>query len=185
MIGHPQTTGLCACGCGEQTTIAKKTDTSKGRAAGQPVRYIIGHNMRHKLPPYVIEDRGYTTPCWIWRLNLTSAGYGQYRSLYEHHIGPVPDDLELDHLCRVRACVNPGHLEPVTHAENMRRGIRATQTHCTNGHEFTQDNTYVKPTVGTRACKQCQRDRQRRYYQERCAAAGRAMLTARKWDAAA
>lgn len=76
---------------------------------------------------YRVEDRGYATPCWVHRGALNHAGYGQVFGCTAHvrewesvH-GPVPDGFELDHLCRVRACRNPDHLEVVTHAENMRR----------------------------------------------------------------
>jgi hypothetical protein len=86
--------------------------------------------------------------CWIWIASLGTSGYGQfsvenrplkaYRVAYEALVGPVPDGLELDHLCRVRCCVNPAHLEPVTHAENMRRGdsFQRNKTHCPKGHPY-------------------------------------------------
>lgn len=83
---------------------------------------------------YVEEDRGYKTKCWIWQRCLSPQGYGAvgrskgstaHRYMYEKLVGPVPDGLTLDHLCRVRPCVNPEHLEPVTNAVNSRRGMRA------------------------------------------------------------
>lgn len=109
--------------------------------------------------------------CWIWRLSRDKQGYGQYptgtrgrhkrahRVVYERLRGPIPAGLELDHLCRVHACVNPDHLEPVTHAENMARGIQASQTHCKYGHEYTPENTYRNPSSGFRSCRICIRER--------------------------
>lgn len=121
--------------------------------------------------------------CWLWTGNQNGRGYGylyvrgshaagqerrrvSHRVVYEILIGDVPEGLELDHLCRVRLCCNPSHLEPVTRAENVRRGdapdavrrLYAAQTHCVNGHEFTPANTRQRPTGG-RACRQCGRDR--------------------------
>jgi hypothetical protein len=82
---------------------------------------------------------GYQTPCWAWQWSKSSHGYGQRRiegklvnmhcKFYEEKYGKVPEGLELDHLCRVPSCVNPDHLEPVTHAENMRRGDSTKLTH--------------------------------------------------------
>lgn len=86
---------------------------------------------------YAIVAAGYETPCWLWR-HAGGVGYGTarvggrtvnaHRLAYEAFVGPVPEGLELDHLCRVRRCVNPNHLEPVTRSENMRRGSRGRLT---------------------------------------------------------
>jgi hypothetical protein len=90
---------------------------------------------------YVEEDRGYGTPCWIWQRGIDAAGYGRvagtraHRVFYERHVGPIPEGLTIDHLCRVRSCCNPAHLEPVTAVENVsrghlaRRGWITAQTH--------------------------------------------------------
>jgi hypothetical protein len=92
-------------------------------------------------------------------------GYGKYsgrqahRVVYETLAGPVPDGLELDHLCRQKACVNPQHLEPVTHRENMRRRF-ADYSVCK--HAYTPENTYVMPS-GTRDCRACIRRRAAEY----------------------
>lgn len=81
-------------------------------------------------------------------------------------VGPIPEGLDLDHLCRVRQCVNPDHLEPVTARENLMRSpltqasINSAKTHCKRGHEFTPDNTRIFPKSGSRCCKTCERQRQ-------------------------
>lgn len=103
------------------------------------------------------------TGCWLWSGSSHSSGYGQFsvaahperahRHAYETLVGPVPDGLELDHLCRVRCCVNPAHLEPVTHAENLRRGESgmAKRTHCPKGHPYDPH----KSRIGGRRCYPC------------------------------
>lgn len=105
--------------------------------------------------------------CWEWTASRFRNGYGQgnrtvaHRVVYELLVGPVPEGLDLDHLCRNRGCVNPGHLEPVTRRENLRRGetlpaANAIKTHCNTGHEFSEENTYVD-ALGKRHCRACRR----------------------------
>ena len=109
--------------------------------------------------------------CWIWIAARWPDGYGAFRSgdrkvrahrwSYVHHKGPIPDGLILDHLCRNPSCVNPYHLEAVTHQTNTLRGIgpaaiHAKKTHCDHGHEFTPENTY-RGKFG-RSCRRCQAD---------------------------
>ena len=77
-----------------------------------------------------------------------------HRVAYELQVGPIPVGLQLDHLCRVRSCVNPAHLEPVTSAENTRRGLRAMKTHCPQGHPYAGENLLIRPT-GQRRCRTC------------------------------
>lgn len=127
--------GLCQCGCGERTPLAKVTHANRGLTRGQPLRFIHGHNrVIVGLPDdWVLEDHGYVTPCQVWQRSLTRHGYGRvtvnrkvvlaHRAFYEQAHGAIPSGLDLDHLCRVPACVNPAHLEPVTHVENVRRGL--------------------------------------------------------------
>lgn len=128
--------GFCECGCGEKTPISKQTDHRIGSIKGQPVRFLIGHNRRKYVAPlegYIIDEK---TGCWNWMLGQGRMGYGKSSingKSNSAHInewvrvhGPVPDGLELDHLCRNVKCVNPDHLEPVTPTENKRRS-RATK----------------------------------------------------------
>lgn len=111
--------------------------------------------------------------CWLWTACLSPAGYGRFgmpnsegswrgtlahRWSWEFFNGAIPDGLCLDHLCRVRACVNPWHMEPVTSAENLRRGVNANAeiTHCPRGHVYSEENTYdYSGTRGGRQCKIC------------------------------
>jgi hypothetical protein len=108
--------------------------------------------------------------CWLWT-GPTYHGYGQsggdqpHRISYRELIGEIPQGLHLDHLCRIPACCNPWHLEPVTPSENSRRKWAAYRT-CKSGHDFTPENTKVR-TDGTRACRQCKRDRALRAKAER------------------
>lgn len=114
-----------------------------------------------------VSARSDLGPCWAWTA-AKNKGYGYtlfegrtqnaHRVSYRLLVGPVPEGLELDHLCRNRACVRPDHLEPVTSRVNLLRGegvsaIHAAKTHCVNGHEFTPENTYE--WRGTRNCKIC------------------------------
>ncbi len=113
--------------------------------------------------------------CWRWT-GATSMGYGYisadgrnqpvHRVLYEVLVGPVPADMVCDHLCRTRDCVNPDHIRIVSHAENIAAGsrqkVQRAQTHCKHGHEYTDENTYVRADRGTRQCKTCSAHSNRR-----------------------
>jgi len=102
--------------------------------------------------------------CWNWIGCLYLNGYGQFwskgkkilahRFSYEFLKEKIPKGLEIDHLCRNRKCVNPEHLEAVTHQQNMLRGTLAQRTHCINGHEYVIENTYFRKSGG-KQCRTC------------------------------
>ena len=116
--------------------------------------------------------------CWLWTGAKNRGGYGViskgrrqgaaivHRAVWELLVGPIPAGTELDHVCRIRACCNPDHLEPVTRAVNVARGSRRAgvqrQTRCRNGHRFTPENTLPNGPRG-RACRECKNDANRRY----------------------
>jgi hypothetical protein len=122
------------------------------------------------------------TGCWLWLAVTNRQGYGRivmnqrlqlaHRVAYEALVGIVPVGLELDHFtCSTPLCCNPAHLRAVTHTENMRRSTRlveagrvraAKRTHCVNGHEYTEENTWRRPGAPLkRSCKTCERDQLR------------------------
>lgn len=116
--------------------------------------------------------------CWPWPHAIDRHGYGvkrdgertvrAHRWVYERLVGPIPEGLDLDHLCRNRACVNPDHLEPVTRAENLSRGaskggaLWTPPTHCKHGHPLTPDNLIPRHDGPRSRCKTCRRDVERR-----------------------
>jgi hypothetical protein len=123
-----------------------------------------------------VDKRG-PDECWRWTGALSSKRYGTltmghrdrvpaHRFAYELLVGPIPDGLEIDHLCRNTRCVNPAHMEPVTHRENGLRGTskaaeNARKTHCVRGHSLADAYIYKG---GRRQCRTCTLDRQRHRY---------------------
>jgi hypothetical protein len=112
--------------------------------------------------------------CWLWIGATDENGYGRFgdwqdgrtrmflphRISYELHVGPIPDGLVLDHLCRTPSCVNPDHLDPVRQRVNVLRGNvgkKLERTHCSKGHEFTSENTawVARGSGKSRRCRQC------------------------------
>lgn len=120
-------------------------------------------------------------PCWIWtgalshgygRMTIATKSVAAHRFAYILLVGPIPVGTEPDHLCVNPPCVNPRHLEPVTHQENMLRGPtnvagrNARKTHCPQAHEYTEANTMRRPN-GDRQCRECNRVRCMEYYQRK------------------
>lgn len=117
--------------------------------------------------------------CLLYAGRLTSRGYARvwihgrevalHRAMYEKFVGPVADGYELHHRCGIRHCINPAHLEAVTHTEHMRlhdplRTREAREKpYCRNGHARTPENLYVAPKTGLRACRICRRNHRRAY----------------------
>lgn len=182
----PHGCGFCWCGCGRMTKPARQTRAHLGHASGQPTRFINGHNGRRPL-----ADRfwskvtvGSVSECWEWQDHRKATGYGYiwvlelgqqapaHRVAWELTRGPIPAGLEIDHLCRNRGCVNPAHLEPVSHQENVRRGtspaaFHAGKTHCKHGHPYgpeSQVRHRCQPASGKarRRCRVCDGERKRR-----------------------
>ena len=119
--------------------------------------------------------------CWLWNAAINPNGYAQfgigYKKVYAHRWayeqvhGPIPKGLQIDHLCRVRHCVNPAHLEIVTNRENFLRGGAPNAKlhhagHCKHGHPFTKANTYIKKN-GTRQCRACSAELHRKYRKQK------------------
>lgn len=128
----------------------------------------MSRDIRERLMAKVRHDE---SGCWLWTGALDGQGYGQiwapvgknqplraHRVAFEVFRGPIPDGLVIDHLCRVRSCINPAHLEPVTTRENLLRGtgfsaVNGAKTHCVRGHLFDDANT-IRAKLG-RGCRKC------------------------------
>lgn len=134
--------GYCHCGCGEKAPIAKRTVPRYGYIKGKPMYYLFNHHRRKSGVAYVEEDRGYDTSCWIWQRSTDKKGYGlirlssgdtpAHRQYYEDRFGRLPEGWVAHHLCEVKPCVNPEHIEPQKHDEHTAlhskgRGCKITQ----------------------------------------------------------
>lgn len=145
--------------------LPRSLDDERGSVSG------AGRKGKPLREMFDVDD---VTGCWVWR-TPTDGGYGRLtikgRLLYAHRVvyvmlrGPVDPELDLDHLCRNRACVNPDHVEPVAPRINVLRGVAAkeSRTRCSRGHELTEDNviTYASRVRGWRSCRSCRNEWQR------------------------
>lgn len=145
-------------------------------------------SVEHRLLKYMRVDAA--TNCWVWIGALSEGGYARlcvnnrdtraHRAAYELFVGPVPDGLQIDHLCRVRNCINPAHLEAVTGSENCRRGTvgdhiadrQRAKTHCPRGHEYSGENLAFWKNSGRvgRKCRACESARGKRRHAAKKAA---------------
>ncbi len=120
-----------------------------------------------------IEWPGYRDTRGYGRLTLYGApGFLAHRAAYEVHNGSIPEDMTVDHLCFNPGCVNPSHMQLLSRSDNSQRQRSAEFTHCKSGHEFTVENTYIRPDSqnGRRTCRACQRQSVARYKRRRTAA---------------
>jgi hypothetical protein len=139
-------------------------------------KWRAAHERRRSPEAFWARVQKMPNGCWEWPYRNPAHGYGElmvntkhvraHRRAYELAVGPIPEGLQLDHLCRNRACVNPDHLEAVTAQVNVRR---AQGTHCKAGHPFAGDNLRLTPK-GRRVCKTCMRGYQLRRPERRKAA---------------
>lgn len=145
----------------------------------------FGERLAAKIEPEPMSG------CWLWSGAISPSQSGKWpygivqardgkmrmahRVVYEERCGSIPAGHDLDHLCRNTLCVNPAHMEPVTHKENIRRGRvsevtkarNAAITHCPQGHPYAGGNLYLKPDGVSRECRQCVRDSGARYRAKR------------------
>lgn len=170
---------LCKASAEERTDVMATVLAREGLASPDTARSLAealivalaAESDRRWVLERVSED---TSGCWLWTLHTNADGYAQtvwrgksrrmHRVAYELFVGPIPEGLVLDHLCRVRHCLNPKHLEPVTGRENVMRGEGvgakcARRTHCPAGHPLDNSN---RDQRGSRVCLPCRRDYLRR-----------------------
>lgn len=171
--GGPRTRWSCRCSCGTELIVwGHNLRSGRTRSCGC-LRTPPVERFAKKI---ALTDAG----CIEWIGTQNGSGYGTFyfgesgrgyahRWSYEYHVGPIPEGLQLDHLCRNPPCVNPEHLEPVTPRENYLRGEslwakNARKTHCPAGHPYGGDNLYTHPVTGQRFCRACGRLRKAAKY---------------------
>lgn len=165
---------LCVCG---NTRIATAFQLKDGRCKSCGCRKPDRNYVRVPLPYRFWQKVEKTAGCWIWKAARDRDGYGFFTPIHGKHLrahrvayellkGPIPEGLQIDHLCRNTSCVNPNHLEPVTHLENNRRGVTSfsarnrRKTHCPKGHPYSGDNLArwkLRSGKNQRSCRECGR----------------------------
>lgn len=167
--------GKVCSSCGESRALSEfgpRYDTSDGKrtvcrpcdAARKPAPSRDGPSPAATARFWSKVDR--SGECWVWLAGQATGGYGKFndagrtwrahRWAYEAEVGPIPEGMHIDHLCRNRLCVRPDHLEPVEPLENVQRGDHGAETHCPKGHAYDAVNTY-RTAQGWRACRECMR----------------------------
>lgn len=146
---------------GDPTIVLKSWDTRKSKVE-RIWEFVDKDGPIPSAPWRPVEGN-----CWLWTGYLDKSGYGwlsavpAHRRIYALENSPIEPDMVLDHLCRVHACVRPGHFEVVTRRENASRNVHRMKTHCPAGHAYDADNTYVSPR-GERRCRSCARAAKRK-----------------------
>lgn len=177
--GHPASQPKCSVeGC-ENTSLARglcRKHYQRWAKYGDPLATRLDLDRSPEQRFWAFVDK--TPTCWLWRGGAMADGYGHFwlngrtvkahRVAYEWLRGSIPTGLQLDHLCRTPACVNPSHLEIVTGRVNTLRGNtfparNSIKTHCPQGHPYDAENTYLSPS-GRRHCRECGRQRCRESY---------------------
>lgn len=139
----------------------------------RPIQSRTGPIAKTAAERFATKTEPQADGCILWTGGKTLGGYGSFteetaggavkkemahRWAYKTQVGPIGEGLDIDHLCRVRACVNPKHLEAVTRLENIRRAA-AVKTHCPAGHTYDAANTYIRPGTVHRSCRTCAHER--------------------------
>jgi hypothetical protein len=150
---------------------------SMGSRKGRPNKNLRNPADRFFTKVEFSDEKYEGTFCLLWTATKSSLGYGSFHSkdrmvpahrwLFEYCFGAISKELDIDHLCRNPPCVNPNHLEAVTHKVNMSRGGQAMKTHCPRGHPYDEANTYHIPTRGGRDCRACINRRGSEYYRRK------------------
>lgn len=152
--------------CSAHYYRVRRTGTTHKEQASERILRRVVKQQRSNNPVYVASE------CWVYQGGIGSAGYGiagdggvsdlAHRVVYRAEVGTIPDGFDIDHLCWVKACVRPSHLEAVTRMENLHRrdrqyGIYSAATHCKSGHPFDEQSTYNFKNGRSRYCRECHR----------------------------